>query len=49
VEIAREQGVRVCTIYGDSFDRDVRTYIDMMRFNAHSIHDCLTTNKDTDQ
>ncbi|MCI1692152.1 MAG: anchored repeat ABC transporter, substrate-binding protein [Actinomyces sp.] len=49
VEIAREQGVRVCTIYGDSFDRDVRTYIDMMRFNAHSIQDCLTTSKDTDQ
>ena len=49
VEIAREQGVRVCTIYGDSFDRDVHTYVDMMRANADSLHDCLTTDEDTDR
>ncbi|PJJ55683.1 anchored repeat ABC transporter, substrate-binding protein [Compostimonas suwonensis] len=42
-EVAREQGVAVCTIYGDAFDRDVPTYIDMMRFNADSLARCLGT------
>ncbi|SCF04734.1 anchored repeat ABC transporter, substrate-binding protein [Micromonospora haikouensis] len=44
-EVAREQGLRVCPIYGDTFDRDVTTYVQMMRFNADSLHDCLTTDK----
>ena len=47
LEIAHEQNVEVCTIYGDSFDKNVRTYADMMLFNAHSIHDCLTGKKET--
>ncbi|WP_416905607.1 anchored repeat ABC transporter, substrate-binding protein [Micromonospora echinospora] len=42
-EVAREEGLRVCAIYGDTFDRDVTTYTQMMRFNADSLHDCLTT------
>lgn len=40
-EVAREQGVRVCPIYGDAFDQDVRTYAQMMRANADSLLDCL--------
>ena len=40
-EVAKEQGVEVCTIYGDAFDRTVNTYIDMMRANAESLRDCL--------
>ncbi|SJM51370.1 anchored repeat ABC transporter, substrate-binding protein [Microbacterium sp. JB110] len=43
VEVAKDQGVEVCTIYGDAFSETVTTYIDMMRFNARSIRDCLGT------
>lgn len=46
VEVAKEQGVRVCPIYGDAFSEDVTTYVEMMRFNAHSLHDCLTSPKE---
>lgn len=42
VEVAKEQGVAVCPIYGDAFSETVTTYIDMMRFNAQSVRDCLT-------
>lgn len=41
VEVAKEQGVEVCEIYGDAFSEDVTTYVDMMRFNARSVRDCL--------
>ncbi|MET7398926.1 anchored repeat ABC transporter, substrate-binding protein [Dactylosporangium sp. NPDC005572] len=41
-EVAREQGVRVCPIYGDAFDRTVNTYVRMMRFNAASLKECLS-------
>ncbi|WBB48534.1 anchored repeat ABC transporter, substrate-binding protein [Verrucosispora sp. WMMA2044] len=44
-EVAREEGLQVCPIYGDAFDRDVTTYAEMMRFNAESLRDCLSTNK----
>ncbi|QGN50955.1 anchored repeat ABC transporter, substrate-binding protein [Micromonospora sp. WMMC415] len=44
-EVAREEDLRVCPIYGDAFDRDVTTYAEMMRFNAESLRDCLTTEK----
>ncbi|MEV8147402.1 anchored repeat ABC transporter, substrate-binding protein [Arthrobacter sp. NPDC080073] len=40
-EVAKEQGVRVCPIYGDTFDDDVTSYVQMMRFNADSLRDCL--------
>ncbi|MDR1212885.1 MAG: anchored repeat ABC transporter, substrate-binding protein [Propionibacteriaceae bacterium] len=40
-ELAAEQGVAVCRIYGDSFDDRVRGYIEMMRFNADSLRSCL--------
>ena len=39
--IAAEQGVLVCTLYSDSLDDNVSTYIDMMRFNADELARCL--------
>lgn len=41
-EVAREQGVAVCPIYGDTFDERVDSYIEMMRANAASIRRCLS-------
>ncbi len=40
--VADEQGVAICPIYGDTFGPDVHSYVRMMRFNARSLHDCLT-------
>lgn len=46
-EVAHEQDVQVCPIYGDTFDGTVTTYIQMMRFNANTVRDCLgPTSKD---
>ncbi|MEV5630891.1 anchored repeat ABC transporter, substrate-binding protein [Micromonospora tulbaghiae] len=44
-EVAHEEDLRICPIYGDAFDRDVTTYVEMMRFNAESLRTCLTTEK----
>ncbi|MFV0451305.1 MAG: anchored repeat ABC transporter, substrate-binding protein [Propioniciclava sp.] len=41
-QVADEMGIRVCTIYGDTFDEHVTTYVDMMRFNADSLRACLS-------
>ncbi|MFI5845242.1 anchored repeat ABC transporter, substrate-binding protein [Catenuloplanes sp. NPDC051500] len=41
VEVAGEQGVAVCDIYGDTFDGRITTYLAMMRFNADSLKHCL--------
>lgn len=41
-EVAREQGVQVCPIYGDAFDEHVHSYVEMMRANADSLRRCLT-------
>ncbi len=49
IEVAREQGVEVCTIYGDAFSPEVNGYVDMMRFNAQSVRDCLTGRTTTDK
>ena len=38
---AEDAGVRVCPLYGDTLDANAPTYIDMMRFNAHSLASCL--------
>ncbi len=38
---AEDAGVRVCPLYGDTLDANAPTYIDMMRFNAHSLATCL--------
>lgn len=40
-ETARRAGAQVCTIYGDTLDKDVPTYLDLMRFNANEINRCL--------
>ncbi len=41
VEVAQENGVEVCPIYGDTFDDDVATYVQLIRFNADSLRRCL--------
>lgn len=40
-QVAAEQGVTVCPIYGDTFTGEVKTYVQMMRFNADSLLTCL--------
>ncbi|MEU4448705.1 anchored repeat ABC transporter, substrate-binding protein [Actinosynnema sp. NPDC050801] len=40
-QVARDQGVEVCLLYGDSFDERTRSYADMMRHNAEEIARCL--------
>lgn len=45
VEVAKEQHIQVCPIYGDAFSKTVTTYIDMMRFNAQSVLKCLGTSE----
>lgn len=42
-DVALEQGVEICTIYGDAFDADVTNYVEMMRHNADSLARCLGT------
>ncbi|MEV6780946.1 anchored repeat ABC transporter, substrate-binding protein [Streptomyces sp. NPDC051098] len=39
--VAQDQGVAVCTIYGDSFDDKVHDYVSMMRHNANELAKCL--------
>ncbi|MDO5031483.1 anchored repeat ABC transporter, substrate-binding protein [Corynebacterium sp.] len=40
-EAARATGTAVCPLYGDTLDETVPTYLDLMRFNADSLHRCL--------
>ncbi|GAA1294683.1 anchored repeat ABC transporter, substrate-binding protein [Saccharothrix xinjiangensis] len=40
-QVARDQGVEVCLLYGDSFDEGTRSYVDMMRHNAEEVARCL--------
>jgi anchored repeat ABC transporter substrate-binding protein len=40
-QVARDRGVRVCKLYGDAFDEDARSYVDMMRHNADELGRCL--------
>jgi ABC-type Zn uptake system ZnuABC Zn-binding protein ZnuA len=40
-QAAKDAGVQVCTLYSDSLDDKVKTYIEMMRFNADEIARCL--------
>jgi ABC-type Zn2+ transport system substrate-binding protein/surface adhesin len=39
--VAQDQGVKVCTIYGDSFDDEIHDYVSMMRHNANELAKCL--------
>ncbi|OUZ07627.1 anchored repeat ABC transporter, substrate-binding protein [Aeromicrobium sp. PE09-221] len=41
-EVAAENDVEVCDIYGDAFDDEITDYVSMMRFNADSLFTCLT-------
>lgn len=47
--IAKESGVKVCPLYGDTLDREAPTYIDMMLFNARSLNECLKPKKEPQQ
>lgn len=40
--VAEAEGIDVCPILGDVFTSEVRTYIELMRFNARSIRRCLS-------
>lgn len=40
-QVAHDNGVRVCSIYGDSFDQKAKTYVAMMRHNADELLLCL--------
>ena len=40
-QAAADVGVEVCTLYSDSLDDQVQTYIDLMRFNADELARCL--------
>jgi anchored repeat ABC transporter substrate-binding protein len=42
-QVADDQDVDVCTIYGDAFDADVAGYVEMMRHNADELLRCLGT------
>lgn len=39
--VAEDEGVGICTIYGDSFDDKVHDYVAMMRHNAKELARCL--------
>ncbi|MGW0819906.1 anchored repeat ABC transporter, substrate-binding protein [Streptomyces sp. NPDC002845] len=39
--VAQDEGVGICTIYGDSFDDTVHDYVSMMRHNANELAKCL--------
>ncbi len=41
-ELARQQHIALCTIYGDTFDEHVTGYVQMMRANADSLRACLS-------
>ncbi|HWB35461.1 MAG TPA: zinc ABC transporter substrate-binding protein, partial [Rugosimonospora sp.] len=41
-QVAAEQHVQVCPIYGDALDAVVTSYVQMMRFNADSLRTCLS-------
>ncbi len=41
-EVARDEGVAVCPIYGDTLDDHVTSYVELIRFNADSLRRCLS-------
>ncbi|MDO5747954.1 MAG: anchored repeat ABC transporter, substrate-binding protein [Actinomycetaceae bacterium] len=41
ISAARSRGVNVCTVYGDTFDEKVTTYVQMMATNAYHLKTCL--------
>lgn len=45
-QVANDEGIRVCPIYGDTFSNEVNSYEQMLRFNADSLNECLTDSTD---
>ncbi|MEU4290814.1 anchored repeat ABC transporter, substrate-binding protein [Kribbella sp. NPDC026596] len=41
IQVAHDQGVQICSLYGDSFDDHARTYVAMLRHNAEELQRCL--------
>jgi anchored repeat ABC transporter substrate-binding protein len=41
IQVARDQGVQVCSLYGDAFDEKAQSYVAMMRHNADELKRCL--------
>ncbi len=41
-QVADDEGVAVCPIYGDAFDDRVTNYVELIRFNADSLRRCLS-------
>lgn len=44
-QVAKDQNVQVCMLYGDAFDDKATTYLDMMRHNADELLKCLGGNQ----
>jgi anchored repeat ABC transporter substrate-binding protein len=40
-QVAQDQGVAICTLYGDAFDDHVHSYVAMMEHNAAELARCL--------
>ncbi len=40
-DIAETEGIRVCELLSDSFTPEVHSYVELMRFNANSMRECL--------
>ncbi|MET9253919.1 anchored repeat ABC transporter, substrate-binding protein [Streptomyces sp. NPDC003717] len=40
-QVAEDQHVKVCMLYGDAFDKNTQHYTDMMRHNADELRSCL--------
>lgn len=41
VQVAEDADVQICEIYSDSFDTQVTSYVELMRFNADELARCL--------
>ncbi|OKL54353.1 anchored repeat ABC transporter, substrate-binding protein [Bowdeniella nasicola] len=41
--VAKDAGVQVCPILSDTFTPEVSTYLDLMRYNAQQLKECLTS------
>ncbi|GAA1555820.1 hypothetical protein GCM10009804_10860 [Kribbella hippodromi] len=41
IQVAHDQSVQVCSLYGDTFDEHARSYVAMMRHNADELQRCL--------
>lgn len=42
VDVARDMGIKACPLLSDTFTPDVRSYVDLMRFDARSLKECLS-------